>query len=117
MGIAPFNFSTLKITGAPTYTGPKTIGTGRANDPHTYIFGSEFAATAGQQYVIFIVRTDGTPTTTLRINQSAVTQVAPSIRLVQGVAVSLASQAPTTSDTWTNTTTTVYGVGAIYRIT
>jgi hypothetical protein len=107
VGIAPFNTGTAKITSAPTYGAAVTIGSsaGAVNQWISASFSGAFAMTAGTTYVVFIVRTDATSTTSMSINTTLSGPAVYSPGFLPAGSTNstarLASLGPTTSDVWT----------------
>lgn len=118
-GIAPYNRSTNKVTSAPTYAPTVTIGTGAAKQPVYANFSSPFAMTAGSDYIIFMVRTDGVGSVSQTVYFTSADVPAPGLFLsttVNATAWQIANTAPGTGDTWSTggggswSTTMVYGI-------
>lgn len=120
LGIAPYNPGTNQITSAPNYTATYTEGgaSGAANKAIALPLTSPLALTAGVTYIIFIVRTDGTTTTSMTLNDGSSIAYSPGIFMpTSGVAFSLSSQAPTTGDTWSSAGSGNWGLGCSYFLT
>lgn len=103
IGIAPYDTVNNKVTSAPTYGSVYTEGggTGGANRWVTGAFNG-FALTAGTTYIIFIVRTDATTTTSMTVNTFAEAIASPGIyHATTSGSVHIANQAPGTGDVWT----------------
>jgi len=118
-GIAPYNRSTNKVTGAPTYTSVVTIGTGAAKQPVYANFASPFAMTAGSDYIIFLVRTDSTTTVSQTVFFASPDVQAPGIFLSTTVSVTawqLASTGPGTGDTWSTSGGGVWSMTMVYSL-
>lgn len=118
-GIAPYNRSTNKVTGAPTYTPVVTIGTGAAKQPVYANFASPFAMTAGTDYIIFMVRTDSTTTVSQTVYFASPDIQAPGLFLSTTVSVTawqLASTGPGTGDTWSTSGGGVWSMTMVYAI-
>jgi hypothetical protein len=99
MGLAGWNSATSKITGSPTYTASQTVA-GTSGAPLYFSFSAPVVLTAGN-YVVMLIRTDGTPTTSVGLYYGGGTVWAPQLYMTGSSTVySLASQAPTTSDVW-----------------
>lgn len=116
IGIAPFNRGTGQITGAPTYSSIFTEGvSGGASKVITMSLAMSLTASA--DYIVFVVRTDATPSTSMTFffGGSIGTPAIFSQNLTANSA-KLASLAPTTSDTWTNGGSNVYCVGLTYSL-
>lgn len=103
VGVAPFNKTTNQITAAPIYGVDQTIvgdGTQRwLNCP----FIEDVELTAGQDYIFFVNRNDGTGTSVLNVFFNTSQNVGPWIgtrtRTLSGAKVAVVN--PTTTDTWT----------------
>lgn len=118
-GIAPYSRSTNKVTGAPTYTSTVTIGTGAAKQPVYANFASPFAMTAGSDYIIFMVRTDGATTVSQTVFFASPDVQAPGIFLSTTVSVTawqLASTGPGTGDTWSTSGGGVWSMTMVYSL-
>lgn len=102
LGIAPFNTSTRQFTSAPTYGPTVTVGTGAAHDWVTAQLGG-FVTSPGTDYLVFIVRTNGTTTTTMtmEINGAAYITAPGFSQLNASGSQHIANQAPSTTDAWT----------------
>lgn len=103
LGIAPFNTGTGKVTAAPTYTGTFTVGTGAAHKVVSGKFAAPFACTAGTTYILFLVRTDATSSTTLTFDTSGGGAFSYAVfiePLTNVTKWNIANQAPGTGDTW-----------------
>lgn len=118
IGIAPYNTGTNKITGTPTYAPTYTESAGAANRSIFATFSSPVAMSAGTAYLLIVVRTDATASTTTTINyQSTFPAQAPGIYIpLTGVAYALASLAPTTSDTWTSEGSGIWAFQMVYTL-
>lgn len=104
MGLAGWDPATRKITSTPVYTGSETVATGGTGTAVNFTFTTPVALTAGK-YVVMLIRTDGTPTTSMGLiyGGSGSTFWAPRLTINGSSAVfRLASQSPTTSDVWTS---------------
>jgi hypothetical protein len=101
LGIAPYNTGTNQITSAPNYTGTYTETAGATNKAIALALTAPLALTAGSSYIIFLVRTDATSTTSMSVNCGTGIVSFPGVFMPStGVAFTLASLAPTTADTW-----------------
>ncbi len=103
IGIAEYDTVNNKVLSAPTYGAVYTEGAsaGAANRWVTGAFNG-FAMGANKTYVIFIVRTDGTTTTSLTVNTYASTPASPGFfHATAAGSVRIANQAPGIADVWT----------------
>lgn len=104
IGIATYDNSGNKITGAPSYSAVFTAGTGAANSWVNCKFASPVTMTHGTDYIVFLVRTDALAATSLTHNENGGTTIVAAPGLIAGNSSTdtkyLASLAPTTSDTW-----------------
>lgn len=116
MGIAGWDPVNRKITSTPTYTNPQTVVTGGAGVPVNFTFASATPVVAGKHAVI-LVRTDGTPTTSLGLRYGGGGTVfwAPQLTISGSTGIfTLASQAPTTSDVWTSQGSGIWNFALMY---
>nr|CRY95961.1 hypothetical protein [uncultured prokaryote] len=102
LGIAPFDPTSGQMTDVPVYCLAQTLAT----DIDYMTIGGSFAAPflmdAGQSYIIFVKRFDGSPTTQGRLYYTADLPQTPWIgmNLDAGTTVNLASVDPQLSDVW-----------------
>jgi hypothetical protein len=103
VGIAPFNTGTNKMTSAPTYSDTFTEVTGVALANIVCKFATPVALAEDTAYIVFLVRTDATSTTSLSMSFGTGPFYSPGLLVPNtGSAFRLASLAPGTGDTWTD---------------
>jgi hypothetical protein len=113
MGIADWDPTTSRITSTPVYTASRTVAVGGSLTPVYFPFTFPVALTAGK-HAVMLIRTDGTTTTSLSLYYGNAFW-APFVKMVGSNTIySLASQAPTTSDTWSYDGGGTWNFGLLY---
>jgi hypothetical protein len=100
MGLASWDRVTLKITSAPVYTPSQTVATGGLGIPLYFSFSTPVSLVPGD-YAVMLIRTDGSPTTSMSLLFGGGAFWAPQVSMSSSnTEYSVANQAPTTSDVW-----------------
>jgi hypothetical protein len=124
LGIAPFNTSTLEITAAPNYiSGTLSDSAPAANRGLFGKLATPLALTAGDTYLLIMVRTDSTTTVSQTINWNNITSgnvfIGPGFQenpSAGGTAYGLSSTAPLTSQTWVSEGSGNWSFSLIYSV-
>lgn len=116
LGVAPWNTGTSKITGAPTYTAPIIAGSSGIASINGAL-SAPLTLTPGTAYVFFVVRTDVVGTTAMDVSFAGSNAQAPGfVPNTSNNCVKLASNGPTTSDTWSTDAAAAYTTLPIYTL-
>jgi hypothetical protein len=114
MGIAGWDAANNKITSTPAYTTSQTVTTGGSGIPVFFSFSTPDIVTPGA-YAVMLIRTDGTPTTSLSLYYGGGPFWAPQLSMAgTGTVFHLASQAPTTSDVWSSDGSGIWDFALMY---
>ena len=117
IGIAAFNTGTLKISGTITYSSIFTEGTGVALSNVFFNFVTPVALAADTSYIVFIVRTDATSTTSLTMTFGTGPFYSPGLFVPNtNTAYVIASLAPAIGDLWTSDGPGVYSIMLTYTL-
>ena len=104
IGIAPFDTTTQKITAAPTYGVDRSLTTAGSAKWINSQFTNPISISAGQNFLVFVVRTDVAGIGPLNVYFTTTSVAAPYFNHVVRSSISrkLASNNPTTADTWSS---------------
>jgi hypothetical protein len=115
IGIAPFNTSTKKITGSPTYSATYTAAGSTVGEGVVGVFASVVNLTAGDTYIVFLNWIDAaTASTALTMYYNGTAQLNAKYTLNGNVAYGDGTtNPPSTGDTWSSEGD-IYGMTLYY---